>query len=51
MSSENALYVENGCVGVFVNRKYGTSRAAFGVFVVKGWIVNQSVVSRCLSPD
>ena len=35
-------YVEgfNGWVGVFVNRKYRTSRAAFGVFVVEGWVVN-----------
>jgi hypothetical protein len=35
-------YVEglNGWVGVFVNRKYGTSRAALGVFVVEGWVVN-----------
>ncbi len=35
-------YVEgpNGWVGVFVNSKYGTSRAAFGVFVVEGWVLN-----------
>ena len=36
------LYVEglNDWVNVFVNRKYGTSRAAFGVFVVEGWLLN-----------
>ena len=41
----------NSWVGVLVNREYGASRAAFGLFVVERWVVYQFVVFECMSPD
>jgi hypothetical protein len=38
-------------VGVLVNREYGASRAAFGLFVVVRGVVNQFLVFECVSPD
>ena len=30
--------------------EYGASRAAFSVFIIKGWVANKFVVSKCLLP-
>ena len=40
-----------GGVGVFVYCYNGTTRAALGVFVVKGEGVDYFVVSKCMSPS
>ena len=39
-----------GRVGIFVHREDGAAGATFGVFVVEGGVVDEFVVSECLSP-
>ena len=41
----------NGWVGIFMYSEYSASRAAFGVFVVEGWVVYSFVVTKRVSPD
>ncbi len=40
----------DGYVGVFVHREDGATGVAFGLFVIEGGVVDEFVVSECLSP-